>query len=97
MSKNHHHHHNHNHHHHGHQTQTGTTSSHGKSNGSGTGSAPASTAHFELNSIKNIAETIGISNLTDEASRDLASDLMFSLRSIIIVSVKVDCKKFESC
>jgi hypothetical protein len=37
-------------------------------------------------SIKLIAESIGISNLSDEAARDLASDLTFIVKSILIVN-----------
>jgi hypothetical protein len=37
-------------------------------------------------SIKLIAESIGISNLSEEACRDLASDLTFVIKSILNVS-----------
>ncbi len=43
---------------------------------------------FESSSLKLIAESIGIFNLADEACRDLASDLTFTLKSILIVSRK---------
>ena len=40
---------------------------------------------FEFTSIKFIAESVGISNMSDEACKDLASDLTFTLKSLIIV------------
>ena len=36
-------------------------------------------------SIKSIAETIGIANLSEEACRELAADLTFTIKSILIV------------
>lgn len=36
-------------------------------------------------SLKIIAETIGVNNLSDEACRELASDLSFTIKSLIIV------------
>ena len=38
-------------------------------------------------SIKLIAESIGIGNLTEEASRDLALDLTFTIKSILAVFI----------
>lgn len=43
---------------------------------------------FEFTSIKFIAESVGISNMSDEACKDLASDLTFTLKSLIIDSQK---------
>lgn len=37
-------------------------------------------------SIKLMAESIGISNLSDEACREIVNDLTFTVKSIIIVS-----------
>lgn len=38
-----------------------------------------------VESIRSIAESIGISNLSDEASRDVVSDLTFTIKSILQV------------
>jgi hypothetical protein len=48
--------------------------------------ASSSSPSFDLNSIKHIAESTGISNLSDEACRELASDLTFTLKSLLLVN-----------
>lgn len=44
-------------------------------------------------SIKLMAESIGITNLSDEACREVISDLTFTLKSIIIVIYDPSTKK----
>lgn len=39
-----------------------------------------------IESIKVMAETIGISNLNDEAAKEVVNDLTFTLKSIILVT-----------
>ena len=63
---------------------TSTAAGGGGSTSSTTGNSTVATNE----SIKIIAESIGISNLSDEASRDLASDLTFIVKLIILVNTK---------
>ena len=41
-------------------------------------------------SIRLVAESVGINNLTEESCRELASDLTFTLRSILTVRIVVN-------
>jgi len=67
----------------------GGTSTAGGSGGGSTSSTTGNSTVATNESIKIIAESIGISNLSDEASRDLASDLTFIVKLIIL-----DAQKF---
>jgi hypothetical protein len=49
-------------------------------------STNSSSCSFDLNGIKHIGESIGISNLSDEACRELASDITFTLKSLLLVN-----------
>lgn len=44
-------------------------------------------------SIKLMAESIGINNLSEEAGRELASDLSFVIKSILLVNTKIKLKQ----
>lgn len=55
-----------------------------------TGSLTSNVSVATNESIKIIAESIGISNLSDEACRDLASDLTFVVKSILNVNIHFD-------
>ncbi|GFT16740.1 transcription initiation factor TFIID subunit 6, partial [Nephila pilipes] len=48
-------------------------------------------SHFSIESIKIIAESVGVSNLSDEAAKLLADDVTYRLKIII-----QDAKKFMS-
>ena len=57
-----------------------------------TSSAPTNSSNLLVatnESIKLVAESVGISNLTDEACRELASDLTFTIKSMLL-----DAQKF---
>lgn len=51
--------------------------------------AATATTAASVDSIRSIAESIGISNLSDEACRDLVQDLTFTVKSLLN-----DSKKF---
>jgi transcription initiation factor TFIID subunit 6 len=63
--------------------------SHGNSNGVDTADLyPVGTAQLGIDSMKMAAESIGISNLSDEASRVLADEVTFQLKRILQDSAK---------
>lgn len=64
------------------KNQTSSTS-YNKQNSNNSGIS--SSCSFDLNSIKNIGESIGILNLSDDACRELASDITFTLKSLLLV------------
>ena len=70
----------------GKQSPGGTSTSSGSGGGGPVSSTAGNTMVATNESIKIIAESIGISNLSDEASRDLASDLTFIAKLIILVN-----------
>jgi hypothetical protein len=52
-----------------------------------------STNASTVESIKSIAESIGISNLSEEACREVVSDLTFTIKSILQVKILQQKKK----